>query len=140
MTEFEQSVIASLTVIIERLDALVEAGKPKQRKQAEDRSITLSTFMKQRDEAGLPHISPDHHVYTYADDAGIPTSFLEIAFHEFAEKYTKEGKKYKDWEKAFANSVRYNWFKLWWLNEANEYELTSQGRQADRLMKSKEVN
>ena len=55
-------------------------------------------------------------------------------------KYTKEGKKYKDWEKTFANSVRQNWFKLWWLNEANEYELTSQGRQADRLMKSKEVN
>ena len=140
MTEFEQSVIASLAVITERLDALVEASKPKQRKQAEDRSITFATFMKQRDEANLPHISPDHHVYTYAEDVGIPDSFLEIAFHEFAEKYTKEGKKYKDWEKAFANSVRYNWFKLWWLNEANEYELTSQGRQADRLIKSKEGN
>ena len=140
MTEFEQSVIASLAVITERLDALVEASKPKQRKQAEDRGITFATFMKQRNEAGVPHISPDHHVYTYAEDASIPTWFLEIAFHEFAEKYTKENKRYKDWEKVFANSVRYNWFKLWWINEANEYELSNLGRQAARLMASKQEN
>lgn len=78
---------------------------------------TLKTYLADCKAAGAKPIPDDHHVRTWAADAGITADMLQIAWVQFRERYTEaekgKGKRYKDWPGHFANAVKANWFKLW---------------------------
>jgi len=92
--------------------------KPRKRSHSPDSdSKTLKTYLADCKAAGAKPIPDDHHVRTWAADAGITADMLQIAWVQFRERYTEaekgKGKRYKDWPGHFANAVKANWFKLW---------------------------
>ncbi len=56
---------------------------------------------------------------------------LQIAWLAFRERYTDDanhvGKRYKDWAATFANSVKDNWFGLWFASDAEGAQWSSKG-------------
>lgn len=71
-------------------------------------------------------------VFRYAEQVKLPRDFLALAWSEFEARHGESGKKYKDWRAAFRKCVRDNWYRLWWLDDAGEYSLTTAGKQAQR--------
>jgi hypothetical protein len=80
-------------------------------------------------ERGVPETDP---IFDYAEKIDLPYDFLVLQWKFFCTKYNDVPKTYTDWRAVFRNSVRSNWFKLWFLDEAGQYLLTTQGRQAER--------
>lgn len=96
------------------------AAKPKTRK-AKSESMTLATYLADCKAAGKKPIPDGHYVRQWADDAGITSEMLQIAWIKFRERYTDgengRGKRYKDWPAHFATAVKENWFKVWFAND-----------------------
>lgn len=107
---------------------------PKGRKSA----ITFPQFLlncKANNETPIPD---EHPVFAYADEAKIPRDFLALHWFEFKDRYGDGSKKYKDWRKVFSNSVRGNWFRLWYApKDGGEYQLTTDGVQAQNVHRDK---
>lgn len=97
---------------------------------AKPRGRTLITFDKWIESLnGEDAIPEDHEVFRYADGAGLPREFVELAWAKFQRTYTGEGKKYRDWGKAFRKAVEDNWFHLWRVNsQTGEYFLTAEAQ------------
>lgn len=75
----------------------------------------------------------------YADSIGLPADFLRLAWREFRRQHAdgdRAAKRQKSWPQTFANAVRSNWYKLWWLN-GESYELTTTGKQAELAAQAK---
>lgn len=105
------------------------AGKPARRANA----VSLKTFLAERKAKGEKAIPDDDPVFAYAEQVGIPLEFLNLQWREFRERYTEKGsKRYIDWRRHFRNSVRGNWFHLWFLKADGTCALTTQGEQARR--------
>lgn len=114
-------------------DAPKRAGPAKGKSE----SITFETFKAECAAKGEQLIPADSAVMRYAEDVGIPDTFLRLAWREFTRKYGEGQKKQKGvrgWRQAFDNSVRGNWSKLWYF-EGDECKLTTAGKQADREAK-----
>lgn len=80
-------------------------------------------------EKGVPESDP---IFDYAEKIDLPYDFLALHWRVFMAKYCDSPKRYADWRAVFRNSVRGNWFKLWFIDGSNQYLLTTQGRQAER--------
>ncbi|MFX3669770.1 helix-turn-helix domain-containing protein [Xanthomonas arboricola] len=78
-------------------------------------------------------IRADDPVFEWADKAGIPDEFIELAWLSFADRYSGDGKRYADWRAVFRNAVRGNWQKIWFLHPATGYTLTTTGEQYRRV-------
>lgn len=91
--------------------------------------ITLATFLDQLGEGKA--FEPGDAVFTYAEKAGLPTSFLKLAWMEMQERVSKD-KKYRDWRRAFLNYVRGNFLKLWF-EDGDTWSLTTAGKQAWKI-------
>lgn len=105
----------------------------KKRRKAD--AMTYDAFVGQCRADGEKLIPADHAVFEFAASTGIPTDFLELAWREFARQYrhtrtTQAGK--RGWRQKFENSVRRNWFKLWWMPEEGACQLTTAGMQLKR--------
>lgn len=97
-------------------------------------AIALRTYLDQCKENGVKPIPEDDAVFTYAKEVGIPDEFLRLQWLEFRDRFQLPGaKRYKAWPQAFGNSVRSNWYKLWYCKDDGAYELTTTGKQAARL-------
>lgn len=97
-------------------------------------AISFKTYVAECKAAGVNPIPEDDAVFTYATGAGIPEDFLHLHWREFAARNKeKNSKRYKDWRKTFRNSVRGNWFRLWYIDATGACSLTTQGRQAEAL-------
>lgn len=105
-------------------------------KKSGSKAVCFNSYRKSCRDSGQNQVPADHAVFSYAEDANIPEQFLRIAYHEFTERYKDSQKRYKDWPTVFHNSVKGNWFKLWWI-DAGEYKLTSAGQQAEMNLNSK---
>ena len=83
---------------------------------------------------GEKPIPAGHPVYAYADRVGIPREFLALAWRVFRTTYTggRSRKRYRDWRQVFQNAVEGNWLKLWYIDSAGAYGLTTVGIQAQR--------
>lgn len=107
----------------------IEGVPPKPSRRSE--AMTYAQFVKACKADGEKLIPPNHAVFTFAQDTGLPVEFIRLAWHEFARQY-REGRKTqagkRGWRQKFENCVRRNWWKLWWLNPQGEYELTTTGR------------
>lgn len=95
--------------------------------------ITMAEFVEQCKAKGEMAVPADDPIYAYAERAGIPDAFLEIAWLEFRERHLENSlKRYRDWRGAFRNSVRDGWFRLWRFADG-QCVLTIQGEQAARV-------
>ena len=101
------------------------SGKPKREQ------TTLAVYLEACKAAGIKPVPDDHHVKAWATDAGISTEMLQIAWVQFRERYLTDekakGKRYKDWPGHFANAVKANWFKLWFMGDDNRPAWSSIG-------------
>ncbi len=75
-------------------------------------------------------------IFRYADKVGLSREMLELHWLVFSERYEGNPKRYADWRAVFRNSVKGSWFKLWFIDDAGHYTLTTQGKQADRQYRS----
>ena len=99
-------------------------------------AISLQAFLAECKAAGVKPIPEDASVFQYAAKAGIPHEFLRLQWLEFKERHTQPGaKRYKAWAKTFDNSVRGNWYRLWYATSDGGYALSTTGIQADNAHK-----
>jgi hypothetical protein len=117
-----------------------EGGKRSRKPSTEDRKprqkserITFSGFLEACRTSGQKPIPPGSAAFQFAEQIGIPIEYLRLAWVEFSRKYgeVKQYKGIRGWRQAFENSVRGNWFKLWWFN-GDSCELTTAGVQLRR--------
>ena len=111
-----------------------EKQKPK------SETITLKTFLDQCKENGVDAVPKDDPVFKNAQDSGLPIEFVALAWAWFKDKYLHSKKRYKDWRRAFRNSVNDTWGRLWWYDSAsNEYRLTTTGVQFKTRISAQEA-
>ena len=94
--------------------------------------ITFDTFVERKKEAGQKLISEDDPIFDWAEGAGIPDEWLQLAWSEFSNRYRGDAKRYADWPKTFRNAVRGNWFEFWRVGADNVLVLTTKGELARR--------
>lgn len=78
---------------------------------------------------------PDNDpVFAYAEQAGIPAEYLDLAWLAFRRRYAVQypDKRYADWRRVFRNCVEGNWLKLWYADKDGRYRLTTVGIQASQ--------
>ena len=94
------------------------------------RLLTLRAWLAQCDERGEKPIPADDPVFGYCDRVGIGRDTLHLHWDEFKQRRGESRKRQADWRQTFRNSVRDNWFRLWFIPPGRPAELTSAGRQA----------
>lgn len=106
-------------------------GKKRRSRSGE---ITFSEWLDQIRASGQKPISDYLTVWDYAEKIGLPAEFVEIAWLKFRERYlddpTYTDKRYTDWRKHFLNSIKGNWFHLWFRKD-DAFLLTTAGQQAE---------
>lgn len=98
-------------------------------KSASSRLKVLRTYLDECKEQGVKPLPDEHYIRAYAEDSGITREMLGLCWVRFVEEHTegaRKAKKYKDWPQAFANAVKDNWFKFWYVRDG-EVCLSSQG-------------
>jgi hypothetical protein len=105
-------------------------AKPKKPKT----ETTLTEYLAARKADSLPPFDDDNTATRYADEVGLPAEFLELAYFAFYRAHTGDGRSAKtcklDWCAHFRNSVKEGWYKLWGIDQAGTYYLTTAGKQA----------
>jgi hypothetical protein len=97
-------------------------------------ATSLTTWLERVRADGKKPIPDDDPVFDYIASAGIPDTFLRLAWLEFKDRHSAPGaKRYKDWPATFRNAVRGNWYRLWRADGNEGYVLTSDGVQAQRV-------
>ena len=103
--------------------------------QAEGRTrgaVQIDTFIHRCKESGEKVIPEGDAVFRYAEEVGLPLEFVRLAYREFVERNRARKKRYKDWRQAFQNCVRENWYRLWWADNDGNFQLTTNGVQAQK--------
>lgn len=95
-------------------------------------SITFDVWISKCKEANESPIPEDDKVFKYIKEVGLPVEYLRLHWSEFKDRYSGQTKRYIDWKRTFLNSVKSNWFRLWFIDNNGEYLLTTQGKQAER--------
>ena len=90
--------------------------------------------------AGQKPVSAYQPVWDYADRAGLPHDWIELAWMRFRERYERDEKasrkRYTDWRRVFLNAVEGNWLGLWcWSERDQAFRLTTQGIQAENALR-----
>ncbi|KRB18637.1 hypothetical protein ASE08_05225 [Rhizobacter sp. Root16D2] len=96
--------------------------------------MSLGTFLAVCKAAGEKPIPEDHPVFAYCDRVGIDRDILLLHWHEFKTRRSAQGKRQRDWPQTFFNSVRDNWYRLWYLKPGESAHLTTQGLQAQAML------
>lgn len=113
-----------------------ETTTEKPHKAAASRGITLRVWLESLKTSGAEAVPATDAVFTYAAKAGIPDSFLALAWTVFkADHIEGSGAKklQKDWRQTFRNYVEKNYLKLWYVNAEGVHVLTTPGIQAQRV-------
>lgn len=97
-------------------------------KSAASRLKVLRTYLDECKSIGVKPIPDDHYIRQYAEDSGITNDMLGLCWVRFVDEHTegaRKSKKYKDWTQTFANCVKDNWFKFWYVKDG-EVVMSSQ--------------
>lgn len=99
---------------------------------------TLEQFLEICKAEGRKPVPLDASVRTYCHDAGIDDEMLQIAWLVFKDRHlnAQKDKRYKDWGKAFANSVKDRWYKLWF-DDGEGVKWTATGLQEKRVIEAR---
>ena len=111
------------------------SAKPDPPHQFAGKKVLLKTYLADCDAQGVQAIPGDDAVFAYAEQVGLPTEFLAMAWQWFKAKYTAgsgKAKRYTDWRATFRNAVKDCWPKYWAIDQSGAYYLTTQGKQAQR--------
>lgn len=106
-------------------------AEPKKRTRKQE--LSLRDWIAQQPK-GQELIGPEHPARVFAAKAGIPEGWVALAFRAFTDKHLDSDKRYKDWGQAFANAVRGNWEKVWYMHEDGTWRLTTVGHGLDRAV------
>jgi hypothetical protein len=79
---------------------------------------------------GVMPIPEDDPVHAYCASVGIEHEILALHWAEFKLRRGESTKRQADWRQTFRNSVRSNWFRLWFIGAGQPATLTTTGRQA----------
>lgn len=104
-----------------------------QERVARKRGYTLREWLEKNDEEGRDDIPADGCVMAYANNLHIPAELVVIAWYAYVDKYTKEGKRYANWDLAFLNCVKDGGYGIW-RHTPDGYVLTTKGLQAEAAM------
>lgn len=103
-----------------------DAGRPATRTRAKKEEVTIQDWMQSVAESGQRFIPSTDKIWT----DGVPDDFIQLAWKVFEESMTEKGAKKKDWRAQFRTYVRNDYLKLWAINRAGDYYLTTAGKQA----------
>ena len=106
------------------------------------REIPLAEYLDQCQADDRKAIPPHHPVRAYCEDAGITEQMLHVAWVVFKDRHLNnaQAKKYVDWPKAFENSVKDRWYRLWRANEEGHADWSTEGLQARRVIETRLAN
>jgi phage replication O-like protein O len=111
---------------------------PKDKQKTSSSTIALHTYLEHCKSTNTKPIPENDAVFKYAEAAGIPDDFLRLHWLEFKDRYTAPGaKRQKSWPQTFRNSVRGNWYKIWYASNDGGYSLTTTGQQAKKIHQGK---
>lgn len=103
-----------------------DAGKPATRGRAKSEAMLLSDWDAMITARGEKRIPVTDKLWS----DGIPAEFIKLAWMVFEENMNERRKKQKDWRAQFRTYVRNDYLKLWAINRAGDYYLTTAGKQA----------
>lgn len=103
----------------------VSAGQGTKKKTS---PISLPTWLKNCEADGVDPIPESDPVFEFAESAGISLDLISLAWSEFKVRHGDGSKRQKDWRATFRNAVRGNWFKIWFVGNDGQVQLSSQGR------------
>lgn len=96
--------------------------------------VELKTWIADVKAKGEKPIPDGDPIFAYAEEAGLPREYLQLAWLEFRARYTlPNAKRYRDWRAVFRKAIRGNWLKLWWAEKDGTWALTTAGMQAKRV-------
>jgi hypothetical protein len=136
-TEGVKPIAPKPSLTINEPSEVVPNPRAKRVKKAE---TTLAARMAECKAQGVPVVPADGAAIRFAQAAGIPDEFIELAWGAFVSRYTEDqpNKTYADWAQAFTNAVKGNWLKLWFFDTATkEYKLTTPGQQEQNAQKAR---
>lgn len=135
--EAERNVTSNVTVTSEsnaREEKSNSNSKPPISPPRGASSVTFARFVEDCKAKGEKLIGNYEPLFAYTESIKLPEDFTNLAWYEFRRRFgpggTDEKKKYTDWRRAFRNYVEKNYLKLWFVNAAGGYELTTAGKQA----------
>jgi hypothetical protein len=108
-------------------------AKPPRAPRQPKSEIPLADYLASCKAQGLKAVPDGHHVRAWAQDAGLSDEMLQVAWLTFRDRHipaegdTKLPKKQKDWPATFANAVKDNWYRLWFI-DGTEVKWSSQGQ------------
>jgi len=125
-------------------DTLQTEGSEPKRPRKTSEATTFSAWLQGVKERGEKPISEYDALWDYADSAGLPHEYIELAWFSFADHYRTDEKakrkRYADWKATFLNAVKGNYRKLWfWSDRDNAFRLTTAGQQLDMALQAKEA-
>lgn len=98
--------------------------KTTQARAAKQRSTSgakyLQDYIGECKDAESKVIPDEHHVFRYAEDAGITKDLMGLCWLRFKEEHVagaRKTKKQKDWPGTFANCVKDNWYGFWYVKD-----------------------
>lgn len=98
------------------------------------KKITFDQWVKDLDDDYA--IPPADPIFDWAEKAGIPDGYVELAWLAFADRFTGAEKTYADWRAAFRNYVKGGWLDLWKPSRDGGYYLTDAGLQWERVLEA----
>jgi hypothetical protein len=113
------------------VDVSVSEGEIRADKPARSSAMGLQAWIDSLD--GTDAIPEDDPIFAYAETAKIPVKYLELSWRCFCDDQMARGKKQKDWRAHYRNAVKRNWYKIWWFDTHGDCQLTTAGKQAERV-------
>lgn len=118
-------------------NAVAVPASTRKRTAKKSPDITFAQFIAQCENEGRDYLTSTDPVWNYAQQAGLTTEMILVAWSEFEDKYVGSTKVYANWNQVFQNAVRQNWLRLWFQNDRGQFELTSAGKQAVKVLSAK---
>ncbi|URL59600.1 hypothetical protein IM816_05750 [Luteibacter flocculans] len=83
-------------------------------------------------------IPADDPIFAYAENAGIPSEFLELSWFVFRARARESKKRQVDWRQTYRNYVKGGYLKLWYIDGDGVHRLTSTGTEWQRVMEAEQ--
>lgn len=108
-------------------------------KDINNKQITLKEFLSQCNEKGEQAFPENHRIWSYAEEVGITDEMIAVCWFRYKDQYLepmegKRPKKYSDWRRAFLNAIKGRYYKLWFFDQEDNVQWTSDGHQARKAM------
>jgi hypothetical protein len=126
----------SVTSALPREEKRREEKEEGARKRARSPEVTFTEWLETLPQ-GEPMVPEGDPIFDWAEAAGIPVDYLDLAGGAFRDRYRSESKRYRDWREVFRKAVKGNWLKIWRAAPGGGYVLTTEGESWRRVRESR---